>query len=133
MIRSVSCVGFLFILFVGASVGQEKKTETILIETTAEKLAKEFADDERAATKKYDPNPPKKKGASAGGAVISMTGELDKMEKTDLWLKVAPPIKVLIKAKKVTGMGKSVQVTGARFKEFKNKTVIIEAEISTLK
>ena len=112
---------------------KDKKAQSILIEVTAADIAKEFAKDRDAATKKYDPNPPKKR--AAGGAIIKISGELEKAKGMDLFLKTDSPIKVLIKAKKLVGEAtgkKAVEVDGGTFKEFKDKTIVIEAATAKL-
>ncbi len=112
---------------------QEKKTETILITTTASEIAQEFAKNPAEAAKKYNPNPPKK--GAAGGAIIKISGELEKTVGADIYLRVDPPtkpaIKVAIRLKKADPAAKgkkAVTVDGGIFKEFKNQTIVIEAD-----
>jgi hypothetical protein len=115
-------VSFSFLLPLGS--GQQKKSETIVHEVTAEGIAKEFRQNEKAAKTKYDPKGPK---GGAGGAVIDISGEVQKVTGTTVVLRSIQGITVTLQATSVAGkVGETVQATGATFKSYSRKVLLIK-------
>lgn len=115
------------IAFVGfVTSADPKEKTTLLIETNAADLAKEFEKNADAAKKRYDPKPPK--GATAGGAYVKIGGEVDKADKGGVYLKTDSKVKVYIQTKKLPETGRFVADGSGTFKDFKNNTVTLECK-----
>jgi hypothetical protein len=104
---------------------EPKKVSGDVKKVTADELAKEFKDNADKARMKYNPEPPTK------GAVIELTGELDKIERFALHLKNSSGLVILVNANRFPayqpGQKIVVKVTGGKFKGYKDKVITIDA------
>lgn len=121
-------IGLCVFVVVGQAVSAQapKPVGTVLLETTANDIAKEFKDDPEAAKKKYNPNPPK---GGAGGAIINLTGMFQGKGTGLITLKNDSGMDVAINVQNVPNdFGRyHVIVSSARFKSINGKTIFLDA------
>jgi hypothetical protein len=120
------------VALVGTATAQDTKDKqkavgAIRYEVTADELAKEFKDNAAAARKKYDPNPPK---GGAGGAIIAITGELQRTGRGEVSLKNDAGLTVLLRAKNVKQPpnNRQVVIASGKFNSFNRNTITIDAD-----